>query len=147
MDQSLIKPEKEYDKTVIIIAKGAENTKKLCELSNLAVLQCGDENDFAEIAKKFKKEYPDVSIIMAGSKTNEKLINKSAKETGAVPVIPTFTQEDIDNGLTDWNNYANHKGDKHAKIVLSALSKKVAVIRPNKSPARQHIRTSEIGER
>ena len=94
---------------------------------NYTVIAAMDSGNLDDVAAAIRGKYPARSVMIFGDDDSAKnrAGNKAARacvEKGVADaaLFPPFTDEDRDNGMTDWNDYAQNYGDEQTAAALAA---------------------------
>ncbi|MBN2769042.1 MAG: DUF1738 domain-containing protein [Campylobacterales bacterium] len=128
-----------------IIVEGYATGASIAEATGKPVIVAVDSGNLKPVAESIREKFPDKPILVAGDndmqkefkaktleekeKANVGLIKASdaAKASDAFYTIPPLTKEEAQSGLTDFNDFAKHRGPKEVKKVIEeALAKTIS---------------------
>lgn len=125
----------------ILIAEGFATAASLHAATKLPVVVAFNGGNLTPVAEVVREHNPKATIIIAGDNDlksernigSEKAFEASAAVNGKV-ILPLFTKEEADKGLTDWNDLASSRGQEAASKTINAAMKQVA---PERSKQRE----------
>ena len=101
--------------------------------TKLPVVVAFNGGNLKPVAEIIREHNPKATIIIAGDNDlkSERNIgsDKAYEASGAVNgkvILPLFTKEEADKGLTDWNDLASSRGQETASKTINAAIKQVA---------------------
>lgn len=148
----------------IFLVEGVATGFSVAKLSDYKCqVECAiSSNNLLEVAKNLKAKNPDKTIIVAGdndelSKQKQQKEGKenpvniglykakeAAKEVGGIYIIPEFTKNELEQGMTDWNDYSVNKGIPFAKAVFNANITKIKMLEKKNYPQNLSKNNKEI---
>ena len=126
----LIDPNRTFGQGPILIAEGYATAASLHLATGLPVASAFDAGNLIPVAKALHEKFPDqpVALMADNDVANARNpgINKAklaAEAVGGAVYAPSFTPQELRQGLSDWN-------DLHAAHGLDALRKQIDFDRP-----------------
>lgn len=126
----VIDPEKSFGTGTILIAEGYATAASVHLATGQPCVCAFDAGNLIHVAKALREKYPDASLVFMADDDQRNPanpgINKAKLAADAVAgmvLAPVFTPDEIEHGLTDWN-------DLHSAQGLEAVKKQIDFARP-----------------
>jgi antirestriction protein ArdC/phage/plasmid primase-like uncharacterized protein/ribosomal protein S18 acetylase RimI-like enzyme len=119
----------------IIIVEGYATGASIYEAIGTPVVVAVDSGNLKPVAEAIREKYPDKPILFAGDNDIQKELegkdnvgklksSEAAKDVKAFAIIPSFTNDEIKAGSTDYNDLSKSRGPKEVKKQINiALAK------------------------
>ncbi|MDR1083351.1 MAG: DUF5710 domain-containing protein [Deltaproteobacteria bacterium] len=108
---------KKTEKPKILVAEGYATAVSLHKATGLPVACAFDSGNLAPVSRSLKEAYPEASIIICADNDfkTEKNVGlakaaEAAKEVGGIVFTPSFNQKELEDGLTDFNDFVCSRG-------------------------------------
>ncbi|GGO83764.1 hypothetical protein GCM10011348_28290 [Marinobacterium nitratireducens] len=101
----------------ILYAEGYSTAASIAEATGRSVVMTVDAGNLPVITQKLKEKYPDSPHVILGDDDRDNKVNKgrdkahqAAAITGGVFRVPAFTVQELQDGLTDFNDLHQARG-------------------------------------
>jgi putative DNA primase/helicase len=119
----------------IIVSEGFATAASVYEATNIPTVAAVDAGNLYHVVKDIREKYPNKEIVIAAdndiSKEIDGKINVGKEKAFSVGeefntkvILPLFTSNEVDNGLSDFNDLANSRGLDEVKKQLSPILNK-----------------------
>lgn len=137
----------------VLYAEGYSTAASIAQATARPVVMAVDSGNLPSVAAKLARKYPDRAHIVLGDDDHRNESNKglakaeeAAKIANGSYAVPDFTKEELDKGLTDFNDLHKARGLDAVKEQVEALINKTIMVDRMKESGKEPVITEKMDQ-